>query len=214
MPSRYALCIGLPVSETQNTVRRQATKEKNRRTKLVLRFEDLTNDRPKANALHVEFSKKSADDPIDYVEDLGKATGAAEVQEDFISNLSRISQLTGFLDPIYAEAYVKMHGFDIFLDVLLVNQMPNTLQNLCPDFATLGDLKLVEQPAVYTIAPHGVTNSKHKPLFFPKLPNNASKSISRHVTLNHFTPSPFHYITFHLFTLSQSGPSFHIHLRL
>ncbi|KAG0706699.1 armadillo-type protein [Suillus ampliporus] len=90
-----------------------------------------------------QFSKKSADDPIDYFEDLGKATGAAEVREDFISNLSRISQLTGFSDPIYAEAYVKMHGFDILLDVLLVNQTPNTLQNLCLDFATLGDLKLV-----------------------------------------------------------------------
>jgi vesicle coat complex subunit len=49
-----------------------------------------------------------------------------------MSNLSRISQLTGelllhvanidniqprsgFSDPIYAEAYVKMHGFDILL---------------------------------------------------------------------------------------------------
>jgi vesicle coat complex subunit len=28
------------------------------------------------------------------------------VQEDLTSNLSRISQLTGFSDPIYAEAYV------------------------------------------------------------------------------------------------------------
>ncbi|KAH7920369.1 coatomer protein [Leucogyrophana mollusca] len=107
-----------------------------------------------------QFSKKSADDPIDYVEDLGKATGAGEVREDFISNLSRISQLTGFSDPIYAEAYVKMHGFDILLDVLLVNQTPNTLQNLCLDFATLGDLKLVERPAVYTIAPHGFQSIK------------------------------------------------------
>lgn len=107
-----------------------------------------------------QFSKKSADDPIDYVEDLGKATGAAEVREDFISNLSRISQLTGFSDPIYAEAYVKMHGFDIMLDVLLVNQTSNTLQNLCLDFATLGDLKLVERPAVYTIAPHGFQSIK------------------------------------------------------
>jgi len=32
---------------------------------------------------------------LQYVEDLDKATGAAEVREDFISNLSRISQLTG-----------------------------------------------------------------------------------------------------------------------
>ncbi|TEB32452.1 coatomer beta subunit [Coprinellus micaceus] len=72
------------------------------------------------------------------------ATGASEgLKEDFMSNLSRISQLTGFSDPIYAEALVKMHGFDIMLDVLLVNQTANTLQNLCLDFATLGDLKIV-----------------------------------------------------------------------
>jgi len=87
--------------------------------------------------------------------------------------------ISGFSDPIYAEAYVKMHGFDILLggsylswckctqpindtysDVLLVNQTPNTLQNLCLDFATLGDLKLVERPAVYTIAPHGFQSIK------------------------------------------------------
>ncbi|KAI0931475.1 hypothetical protein AcW1_001131 [Taiwanofungus camphoratus] len=107
-----------------------------------------------------QFSKKAADDVIDDVEDVGRATGAGEVQEDFISNLSRISQLTGFSDPIYAEAYVKVHGFDILLDVLLVNQTPNTLQNLCLDFATLGDLKLVERPSVYTIAPHSFQSIK------------------------------------------------------
>ncbi|KAF8555045.1 Coatomer, beta subunit [Imleria badia] len=118
----------------------------------IVQVDDLLNFR--------QFSKKSADDAINYADDLGKATGAAEVHEDFISNLSRISQLTGFSDPIYAEAYVKMHGFDILLDVLLVNQTPNTLQNLCLDFATLGDLKLVERPSVYTIAPHGFQSIK------------------------------------------------------
>ena len=45
-------------------------------------------------------------------------------------------------------------------DVLLVNQTPNTLQNLCLDFATLGDLKLVERPTVYTIAPHSFQSIK------------------------------------------------------
>lgn len=50
----------------------------------------------------------------------------------------------------------------------MVNQTPNTLQNLCLDFATLGDLKLVERPAVYTIAPHGFQSIKAtiKVLFF------------------------------------------------
>ncbi|KII93074.1 hypothetical protein PLICRDRAFT_35248 [Plicaturopsis crispa FD-325 SS-3] len=122
---------------------------------------------PKVAAVQVDdllsfrqFSKKSADDAIDYEEDVGRATGSGEVREDFISNLSRISQLTGFSDPIYAEAYVKIHGFDIMLDILLVNQTPNTLQNLCLDFATLGDLKIVERPAVHTIAPHSFQSIK------------------------------------------------------
>lgn len=47
-----------------------------------------------------------------------------------------------------------------FLDVLLVNQTADTLQNLCLDFATLGDLKIVERPSVYTIAPHGFQSIK------------------------------------------------------
>lgn len=46
------------------------------------------------------------------------------------------------------------------LDVLLVNQTADTLQSLCLDFATLGDLKLVERPSVYTIAPHSFQSIK------------------------------------------------------
>jgi len=42
----------------------------------------------------------------------------------------------------------------------LVNQTSSTLQNLCVDFATLGDLKIVERPTVYTVAPHGFQNIK------------------------------------------------------
>ncbi|KAF8635297.1 hypothetical protein AX15_000475 [Amanita polypyramis BW_CC] len=118
----------------------------------VIQVDDLLNFR--------QLSKRAIDDMIDYDADVGRATGAGETPEDFMSNLSRISQLTGFSDPIYAEAYVKMHGFDILLDVLLVNQTADTLQNLCLDFATLGDLKIVERPSVYTIAPHGFQSIK------------------------------------------------------
>jgi coatomer subunit beta len=45
-------------------------------------------------------------------------------------------------------------------DVLLVNQTSNTLQNLCLDFATLGDLKIVERPTVYNVAPNGFQSIK------------------------------------------------------
>ncbi|GLB43734.1 putative the coatomer is a cytosolic protein complex that binds to dilysine motifs and reversibly associates with Golgi non- clathrin-coated vesicles, which further mediate biosynthetic protein transport from the ER, via the Golgi up to the trans Golgi network [Lyophyllum shimeji] len=144
--SAYSKMLGAQEKRAAEKKELETTKAK------VVQVDDLLNFR--------QFSKKTADDAIDYDEDLGRATGAGEAQEDFMSNLSRISQLTGFSDPIYAEAYVKMHGFDILLDVLLVNQTPNTLQNLCLDFATLGDLKIVERPAVYTIAPHGFQSIK------------------------------------------------------
>ncbi|KAG2093746.1 coatomer beta C-terminal region-domain-containing protein [Suillus discolor] len=136
----------------QEVHKKAAEKKESESTKKhVVQVDDLLTFR--------QFLKKSADDLIDYFEDLGKATGAAEVQEDFIYNLGRIPQLTGFSDPTYVEAYVKMHGFDI-MTCFLVNQAPNTLQNICLDIPILGDLKLVERPAVYTIAPRGFQSIK------------------------------------------------------
>ena len=69
-------------------------------------------------------------------------------------------QLTGFSDPVYAEAYVNVNQYDIVLDVLVVNQTPDTLQGLCMELATLGDLKLVEKPMACTVGPHDFVNIK------------------------------------------------------
>ncbi|KAL2549236.1 Coatomer subunit beta-1 [Forsythia ovata] len=77
-------------------------------------------------------------------DDLKRATG------EF---LNRIIQLTGFSDPVYAEAYVTVHQYDIVLDVTVINRTKETLQNLCLELATMGDLKLVERPQNYTLAP-------------------------------------------------------------
>ena len=48
--------------------------------------------------------------------------------------------MTGFSDPVYAEAYVNVNQYDIVLDVLVVNQTPDTLQGLTLELATLGRL--------------------------------------------------------------------------
>lgn len=100
--------------------------------------------------------KKSRDvDTREFELDLSRATGGTEaLADDFMSKLQRIVQLTGFSDSVYAEAYVNIHQFDIILDVLLVNQTGNTLSNLNIEFATLGDLKIVERPSSTTLAPH------------------------------------------------------------
>ncbi|XP_064614088.1 coatomer subunit beta-like [Liolophura sinensis] len=76
------------------------------------------------------------------------------------SKLNKVTQLTGFSDPVYAEAYVNVNQYDIVLDVLIVNQTSDTLQNLTLELATLGDLKLVEKPQPVTMAPHDFTNIK------------------------------------------------------
>merc|ERR1712025_650638 len=93
---------------------------------------------------------------------LNQALGTGKISKaDFASSkLSKVTQLTGFSDPVYAEAYVNVNQFDIVLDVLIVNQTSDTLQNLTLELATLGDLKLVEKPQPITLAPHDFANIK------------------------------------------------------
>ncbi|KAG6731013.1 hypothetical protein I3842_01G109300 [Carya illinoinensis] len=86
-------------------------------------------------------------------DDLKRATGEFVKDGDDANKLNRILQLTGFSDPVYAEAYVTVHHYDIVLDVTVINRTKDTLQNLCLELATMGDLKLVERPQNYTLAP-------------------------------------------------------------
>jgi len=76
------------------------------------------------------------------------------------TKLNKVTQLTGFSDPVYAEAYVHVNQYDIVLDVLIVNQTGDTLQNCTVELATLGDLKLVEKPQPVVLAPHDFCNIK------------------------------------------------------
>jgi coatomer subunit beta len=101
--------------------------------------------------------------------DISRATGSGQEEEAYVSKLDRITPLTGYSDPIYAEAYIHVQQFDILmglrwrdngLDVLIVNQTKDTLQNLTLEFTSLGDLKLVEKPASHSIGPHGFHSFK------------------------------------------------------
>lgn len=99
--------------------------------------------------------------PVDTIDEDLKlaATGgtSAERQQanSITSKLKKIVQLTGFSDAVYAEAYITTHQFDVVLDVLLVNQTKETLKNLHVQFATLGDLKIIDNPPSTNIVPHG-----------------------------------------------------------
>lgn len=132
--------------------KKRAAKEAVEKAKTAVQVDDVVAIR--------QLSKKNAGDGADMVEvDLERATGGdSSAAEDLSSKLNRVVQLTGFSDPVYAEAYVKVHQFDIILDVLLVNQTTETLQNLSVEFATLGDLKVVERPTTQNLGPHDFHN--------------------------------------------------------
>lgn len=51
-------------------------------------------------------------------------TKSAQLSDNASPNnkLNKVTQLTGFSDPVYAEAYVNVNQYDIVLDVLIVNQ--------------------------------------------------------------------------------------------
>lgn len=132
--------------------KKRAAKEAVEKAKSAVQVDDVVSIR--------QLGKKNAGDGSDEIEvDLERATGGdSTATEDLSSKLSRVVQLTGFSDPVYAEAYVKVHQFDIVLDVLLVNQTTETLQNLSVEFATLGDLKVVERPTTQNLGPHDFHN--------------------------------------------------------
>ncbi|KAI5962568.1 SEC26 [Candida pseudojiufengensis] len=129
---------------------------------------DAEQKKAEAKAKDLHDNAEQIDDPILFrqldidnktsnknVDDIATASGKDTNKENLSSRLNKILQLTGFSDPIYAEAFVKVHQYDVVLDVLLVNQTTTTLRNLSVEFATLGDLKVVDKPTTANIGPHG-----------------------------------------------------------
>eukprot|EP01105_Mastigella_eilhardi_P020580 TRINITY_DN490_c0_g2_i1.p1 TRINITY_DN490_c0_g2~~TRINITY_DN490_c0_g2_i1.p1 ORF type:complete len:991 (-),score=335.04 TRINITY_DN490_c0_g2_i1:260-3124(-) len=164
--SRERICLYLRVlSERDETVRRILLREGRSS------FAATLADRQKTKA---DAAKKQAD-VIVQVDDLIKLphllskrpSAVAELAEDDQDDksavtgksgddgerLGRIVQLTGYSDPLYAEAVVAVHQYDIMLDVLVINQTSTTVQNVTLELATLGDLKLCERPQLITISP-------------------------------------------------------------
>lgn len=80
--------------------------------------------------------------------------------EEFTSKLKKIVQLTGYSDPIYAEAIVDIHKYDINFEIFLINRTNKTLQNITIEFSTQGDLRIVDKPPQVTLAANQSTSIK------------------------------------------------------
>merc|ERR1712039_825864 len=91
-------------------------------------------------------------------DDFGAARGSALGQgasdgELFAERLAKVQQMTGLADPVYVEAFLQVHSFDLVLELLLINRTNDTLQNVLVELSTQGDLKIVDRPAAITLAP-------------------------------------------------------------
>jgi|EP00670_Eutreptiella_braarudii_P004315 coatomer subunit beta len=165
---RICLCKAL-LQNTSSTLSQEVL------PKSIAAFADLVQDNAKASAAALTADQKKYT-PVDSslifsqlagvnksaaeveieVEDVQLATSNQQVnrKSDFLSKLNKVIQLTGRSDPIYSEATVTVHQYDILLDILVVNQSDSTMQNLTVELATMGDLKLCERPQSYTLASH------------------------------------------------------------
>ncbi|KDO67309.1 hypothetical protein CISIN_1g048218mg [Citrus sinensis] len=95
-------------------------------------------------------------------------TGEFIKDGDGVNKLNRrIHQLTGFSDPVYAEAFVTVHRHDIVLDITIINRTKQTLQNFVMELIIKGgleivELKPVEDPQNNTLAPESNMEIKVK----------------------------------------------------
>merc|ERR1719162_2652459 len=93
-------------------------------------------------------------------DDFGNASGvgvmgkAAADGALFAERFAKVTQMTGLADPVYVEAFLQVHSFDVVLELLIINRTQETLQNVVVELDTQGDLKLVDRPAGVTLAPH------------------------------------------------------------
>mmetsp|Transcript_31115 Transcript_31115/g.70754 ORF Transcript_31115/g.70754 Transcript_31115/m.70754 type:complete len:1013 (+) Transcript_31115:49-3087(+) len=98
-------------------------------------------------------------DVIDDDDDFRAARGASiagQAAADgalFAERLAKVQQMTGLADPVYVEAFLQVHSFDLVLELLLINRTSETLQNVLVELSTQGDLKIVDRPAGVTLTP-------------------------------------------------------------
>jgi len=101
----------------------------------------------------------TATDGIDCDDDFRVARGASiagQAAADgalFAERLAKVQQMTGLADPVYVEAFLQVHSFDLVLELLMVNRTADTLQNVLVELSTQGDLKIVDRPVAVTLTP-------------------------------------------------------------
>ncbi len=133
-----------------------AAESKDKKLEIVKHADDLISIR-QLSAVGSDGTEAGEDEAADVTRAVGqKKNPFASLAEGSKARLNRVYQLSGFADPVYAEAHLTVHEYDIVLDVLIVNQTKNLLQNFQLELNTSADLKVIDRPQPFAIAPNGV----------------------------------------------------------
>jgi coatomer subunit beta len=99
------------------------------------------------------LNQRELDD--DYRDYLKSVTVDVTKGADHANRLNRLVQLTGFSDPVYAEAYVMVNQYyNAVVDATVINRTNKALQNLCLEFVTEGkNVIITDRSENYTLAP-------------------------------------------------------------
>lgn len=72
---------------------------------------------------------------------------------DYISKLKSVVQLTGSFDPLYAEAFVRVNKYDLFFEILLINNSKANLLNIQIEFSSNVELLVLEKAQSVNLRP-------------------------------------------------------------
>ena len=71
----------------------------------------------------------------------------------FTERLAKATPMTGLADSVYIEGFLRLHSYDLILEMAIVNRTGETLQNILVELCTHGDLKVVDKPQAVTLGP-------------------------------------------------------------
>ena len=71
----------------------------------------------------------------------------------FSERLAKAVPLTGLADPVYIEGFLRLHSYDLILELSIVNRSSETLGNILVELCTHGSLQVVDKPVAVTLGP-------------------------------------------------------------
>jgi coatomer subunit beta len=105
--------------------------------------------------LHFRLLRKTEEtNEFDYdEEEVNDILEQAPEKVDYISKLISVVQLTGSFDQLYAEAFVRVNKYDLFFEILLINNSKSNLLNIQIEFSSSVEVLVLEKAQSVNLRP-------------------------------------------------------------